>query len=99
MNYLHKELEVGPQEVVEVSLDGHANVMLMERRTSIATARVKPIDITVAWPSVRLRNSTPPIRDAGTSWWTWKGLRATSAPASASWKARARRGGSDVAQG
>lgn len=30
MKYLHKELEVGPQEVVEVSLDGHANVMLMD---------------------------------------------------------------------
>ena len=30
MNYLHKELEVGPQEVVEVALDGQANVMLMD---------------------------------------------------------------------
>ena len=30
MNYLHHELEAGPEDVVEVTLDGRANVMLLD---------------------------------------------------------------------
>lgn len=30
MNYLHQELELGPDDVVEVTLDGQANVMLLD---------------------------------------------------------------------
>ncbi len=30
MNYLHHEFEVGPDDVVEVTLDGQANVLLMD---------------------------------------------------------------------
>ena len=30
MNYLHYELDAGPQDVVEVSLDNAANVQLMD---------------------------------------------------------------------
>ena len=30
MNYLHYEVDLGPHEVVEVSLDGQANVRLMD---------------------------------------------------------------------
>jgi hypothetical protein len=30
MNYLHQEFEAGPDDVVEVTLDGQANVMLLD---------------------------------------------------------------------
>ena len=30
MNFLHQEFEVGPEDVVEVTLDGQANVMLLD---------------------------------------------------------------------
>ncbi len=30
MKYLHQELEIGPDDVVEVALDGQANVMLLD---------------------------------------------------------------------
>jgi hypothetical protein len=30
MNYLHQGFEAGPDDVVEVSLDGQANVMLLD---------------------------------------------------------------------
>lgn len=30
MNFLHKELEAGPDDVVEVALDGQANVMMLD---------------------------------------------------------------------
>lgn len=30
MNYLHQELDVGPEDIVEVTLDGQANVMLLD---------------------------------------------------------------------
>jgi hypothetical protein len=30
MNHLHKELELEPDDVVEVTLDGRANVMLLD---------------------------------------------------------------------
>lgn len=30
MNYLHHEFDVGPDDVVEVTLDGQANVLLMD---------------------------------------------------------------------
>ena len=30
MNFLHQELDVGPEDVVEVTLDGQANVMLLD---------------------------------------------------------------------
>ncbi len=30
MNFLHREFDVGPEEVVEVTLDGQANVMLLD---------------------------------------------------------------------
>jgi hypothetical protein len=30
MNFLHQEFEAGPDDVVEVSLDGPANVMLLD---------------------------------------------------------------------
>jgi hypothetical protein len=29
-NFLHQELDVGPDDVVEVELDGQANVMLLD---------------------------------------------------------------------
>jgi len=30
INYLHQEFDVGPEDVVEVKLDGQANVMLLD---------------------------------------------------------------------
>jgi Domain of unknown function (DUF1883) len=30
MNFLHQEFEVGPEDVVEVTLNGQANVMLLD---------------------------------------------------------------------
>jgi hypothetical protein len=30
MNYLHQEFEAGPDDVIEVTLDGQANVMLLD---------------------------------------------------------------------
>jgi hypothetical protein len=30
MNYLHHEFDVGPDDVVEINLDGSANVMLLD---------------------------------------------------------------------
>ncbi len=30
MNYLHQEFEAGPDDLVEVTLDGQANVMLLD---------------------------------------------------------------------
>jgi hypothetical protein len=30
MNYLHQELDAGPDDVVEVTLNGQANVMLLD---------------------------------------------------------------------
>lgn len=30
VNFLHQELDVGPEDVVEVTLDGQANVMLLD---------------------------------------------------------------------
>ena len=30
MNFLHREFDVGPDDVVEVTLDGQANVMLLD---------------------------------------------------------------------
>lgn len=30
MNFLHQEIDVGPEDVVEVTLDGQANVMLLD---------------------------------------------------------------------
>lgn len=30
MNFLHEEFDAGPQDVVEVTLDGQANVMLLD---------------------------------------------------------------------
>ena len=30
MNFLHQEIDVGPDDVVEVTLDGQANVMLLD---------------------------------------------------------------------
>lgn len=30
MNYLHQEFDVGPDDVVEVTLDGQGNVMLLD---------------------------------------------------------------------
>ena len=30
MNFLHQELDAGPDDVVEVTLDGQANVMLLD---------------------------------------------------------------------
>ncbi len=30
MNFLHQELDAGPDDIVEVTLDGQANVMLLD---------------------------------------------------------------------
>jgi hypothetical protein len=30
MNFLHREFDLGPDDIVEVSLDGQANVMLLD---------------------------------------------------------------------
>jgi hypothetical protein len=30
MNYLHQEFEAGPEDLIEVALDGQANVMLLD---------------------------------------------------------------------
>lgn len=30
MNYLHQDFDAGPKDVIEVTLDGQANVMLMD---------------------------------------------------------------------
>ncbi len=30
MNYLHQEFEAGPDDMIEVALDGQANVMLLD---------------------------------------------------------------------
>jgi Domain of unknown function (DUF1883) len=30
MNFLHREFEVGPDDAIEVTLDGQANVMLLD---------------------------------------------------------------------
>lgn len=30
MNFLHKEIDAGPDDVVEVAVDGQANVMLLD---------------------------------------------------------------------
>lgn len=30
MNYLHQELEAGPEDLIDVELDGQANVMLLD---------------------------------------------------------------------
>jgi hypothetical protein len=62
MNYLHQEFEAGPDDLIEVALDGQANVMLLDPENFERYRRREPFQYYGGLATVTPTRLVPPSR-------------------------------------
>mgnify|MGYP001042651482 CR=1 FL=1 len=62
MNYLHQEFDAGPDDLIEVALDGQANVMLLDRENFERYRRHEPFQYYGGHATVTPTRLVPPRR-------------------------------------